>query len=332
MSLKVVGCCNGLLCLTSYSPGNNYTKYYAIVNPSIGSILSDISFSTKMYNVTCSGFGYHTLNKDYKLVVVEYQYHHEPPNLIAIHRKVHVFSMKSNSWRCIETTYLGGSPLIIDSNMCIPIPSSSCALIDNYLMHWLLKSSAGNWSLVCFNLDKERWVADIRLPDFNYYDGDIGCDVDLGVLDGCLCFSVQSYYDKFNVWIMKEYGVHGSWTKFFIDIPDYCDYYPIFARQHTTIKEILLAKCRSYKRGIRTYVWYNIRDKTAKELRFIGAPHELGADLLCIGSLANCFEDCQTKKCKGTQKRMETQDNMKIDDQVKILQANMSNNNNVIRS
>ncbi|KAL2924718.1 F-box protein CPR1 [Bienertia sinuspersici] len=208
---------------------------WIILNPSTGEVSANISLS---YSIGAlielfSGFGYDRLNDDYKLVVVEYC------GFSSIEfkerRKVRVYSMKANSWKFIENTRLG---------MRFRVRRASCVLIDDNLLHWLVKYPTEIKARInCFNLENEQWGFDVPLPDFDVDHPCFDYLVNLGVVDGCLCLSIDNRDVTFDVWIMKEYGVQKSWTKIIINVPSGSDSSSV----------------------IETCGWFNIRDKTCKK-------------------------------------------------------------------
>ncbi|KAL2931939.1 F-box protein CPR1 [Bienertia sinuspersici] len=308
--LAFVNSFNGLLCLKSYGFQVKKMMYdWIILNPCTGQISANISSSYEWGPLTelCSGFGYDRLNDDYKLVVVEYY---------GYSRKVRVYSMKANSWKCVENMNMRVHGL----EMLIPVRWASSVLIDNNLLHWLVKYPAEiKLSISCFNLENEQWAVNVTLPDFDVDHLDFDSVIDWGVHDGCLCLSIDNC-DTFDVWIMKEYRVQESWTRIPIDVSNGLYRRLIFPNVKGIIEEILFSITSHLKEtcNVTCYGWYNIRDKTCKIFELSGAPQWFIPQSLCLRSLVTDFGDCQTKKCKATQV-----ERMKIDNEIKILPANL---------
>ncbi|KAL2932418.1 F-box protein CPR1, partial [Bienertia sinuspersici] len=248
-TVKVVGCSRGLFCLST-----NHSNIYdwIILNPCTGEVSNNISmsYSNQKPNFLYRGFGYDSLNDDYKLILVEYYYRNSDLFYSIIHykrirynatRNIRVFSMKANSWRCIEN-----NTEISIFEVRKPTNVKNSVLLDNCLMHWLFKypymGQMKSLSIGCFNLQNEQWGADVALPDLDEDEDDKIIRARLGIVDGCLCLLVDINDNTTVLWIMKEYGVKESWTKIFVEAPHHC-----FNR---------------LKSGNRNFVWYNIRDKT----------------------------------------------------------------------
>ncbi|KAL2931405.1 hypothetical protein RDABS01_036815 [Bienertia sinuspersici] len=241
--------------LAVFNPFKQFDKMYnwIVLNPSIGKVSIDISISRSNRTLIklCSGFGYDGLNDDYK-------YDWDKGS-----RKVKIYSMKAKSWRCVENKNH------CDSEMSVRNLSTNGVLIHNN-----------------YCIGKNNGTTDVAVPNL-----DMGSNyvADLWVFDGCLCFPVNKCFDKFDGWIMKEYGVPESWTKFCFDVPYYFYSRPLYISVRGTIEEILLAKLTSITSVNET-----------KELEITGPPEHLVSKSLCLRSLVNDFGDCQTTKCNAT--------------------------------
>ncbi|XP_073304195.1 F-box/kelch-repeat protein At3g23880-like [Primulina huaijiensis] len=71
-------------------------------------------------------------------------------------------------------------------------------------------SSGFIWEIIC--LDLESGVCG-RLDQPDYGGSDIA--LTLGMLGGCLCILCYEIDTRVDVWVLKDYGVKGSWTKLF---------------------------------------------------------------------------------------------------------------------
>ncbi|XP_059629847.1 F-box/kelch-repeat protein At3g06240-like [Cornus florida] len=196
----VIGSCNGLIC---YIVEHGQIILY---NP-----------STRVYKklpqpphwiVGYFGFAYDSSNHDYKVIMATC---HINDDIF----KSCIFSLRDNSWRTMPD--VGCNYVDILSLSSVDIFSlSGCCL--NGALHWLLKPGV----IVCFDLSKEVF-SEMSLDGIQG-----GQEIDLwfcrlGVLEGCLyAVSVSNGVNGrlVEVWLMKEYGVKASWSKF-ISIP--CD-------------------------------------------------------------------------------------------------------------
>ncbi|KDP45925.1 hypothetical protein JCGZ_15485 [Jatropha curcas] len=78
-------------------------------------------------------------------------------------------------------------------------------------LHWVV----ADWVIAAFNLADDK-ILQLEIP--NRQADEIICN--LGVFRGCLCYFSRNGHVPchLNVWVMKEYGVTTSWTKF-VTIP-----------------------------------------------------------------------------------------------------------------
>ncbi|XP_074315674.1 F-box protein CPR1-like [Silene latifolia] len=306
-----IGSCNGLLCMESRS-----AESIVLLNP-----LTGVSFQVPHYYKFQPpqdeerfslfdpehGFGFDSLNNDYKIVRVTNTYDGR--------EKVMIYRLRDNSWRQLVTERK-------DSLATQVISDVPGALIDTHLLHWVYSTSMSwsNWSsgtsfsvgcyrIGCFDLTTERWADDVplppdvvlsteqwpkytgKLPDDSLFN-EISCskDLTLRVLDRCLCLlvSVKDAMSKgLDIWVMKEYCVKESWTKLF-KISDlgvnksYLPVFPLCYRKNSTAcgqDEILVArgceKLHAKHKGKGVEVkWYNTKDQDNKS--WLSEIHEVG--------------------------------------------------------
>ncbi|XP_059630864.1 F-box/kelch-repeat protein At3g06240-like [Cornus florida] len=196
--ITVIGSCNGLIC---------YLIHYGLLQIIVEIILYNPS--TRVYKklpepphwiVGNFGFAYDSSNDDYKVLIAKRHF----SDVIF---KFCIFSLRDNSWRTMPG---------VDCNYVDIFSSSSCCL--NGALHWLLKPRV----IVCFDLLKEVF-SEMSLDGIQG-----GNEIDLsfckmGVLEECL-YAVSASNGVngrlVEIWLMKEYGVKASWSKF-ITIP--CD-------------------------------------------------------------------------------------------------------------
>ncbi|KAL2530864.1 F-box/kelch-repeat protein [Forsythia ovata] len=186
-SLWMIGSINGLICL-SVRPNEIF-----LWNPSIrkSKALPPSGFHCGQYSfVSTYGFGYDSLNDDYKVVetfgfMQGYEYIAE----------VKIYSLRTNSWRSIESwprTFISGS---------------SCVFI-NGAFHWPGRSQRP-WHMTSLNLVTEMYE-EVPMPRYDPVSS--LSNLSLGVLRGRLCVFCK-YNTHLDVWMMNEYGVGKSWTR-----------------------------------------------------------------------------------------------------------------------
>ncbi|RDX72306.1 F-box protein CPR30, partial [Mucuna pruriens] len=185
----IVGSCRGLIFLKS-------NINFVIWNPSTG-FHKRIHYNELMYPQLC-GFGYDSSTDDYVVVVVTLP--HERTAM------VDCFSTRTNSWSASEGT----------------IPYYYCDHHEfrygeflNGALHWLVRSYDHLHVIIAFDA-RERTLSEIPVPrdlatafEYEIYP--------LKVIGGCLCFCFMNYRTTMlEMWMMKEYKVHSSWTKSFL--------------------------------------------------------------------------------------------------------------------
>jgi len=207
---RVVGSCNGLLCLVSHSslfrPRN---IWFHILNPATRKMSKIIGSFHQPYEYRVPSklkfaFGYDNSTKTYKVVVLS-------------SREVHVFSLGDNIWRKI----------------------SSLTPFDHVVTRDLASVNKGvylsgtvNWFAIRNKLSYDNYPNDITVEQFVIISLDLGTEtykqlllprgVDevpyveptIAVLMDCLCFSHHLKRTHFIIWQMMEFGVEQSWTQF----------------------------------------------------------------------------------------------------------------------
>ncbi|XP_057786345.1 F-box/kelch-repeat protein At3g23880-like [Salvia miltiorrhiza] len=178
-TLKIVGCCNGLLCILEEEEEKEEERIrIQLWNPStrISKKLPEISnpgFIQKF------GFGWVESSDEYKVFVSVFGFHDSQ----GIGK---VYSSKTKSWKTIE--------------MCPYLHSSwSRGVFAGGKLYW--KSGLVKL-IICLDLKSEVFGR-IEFPlDQEYYGGTVG------VLGGFLCVLCDNYKIGFRVWVMKE-----SWER-----------------------------------------------------------------------------------------------------------------------
>ncbi|XP_061989581.1 F-box/kelch-repeat protein At3g23880-like [Rosa rugosa] len=198
--IKIVGSCNGLLCLVLdsqhmiiYNPSTRHVQ--EVPNPEETVVGKDYFY----------GFGYDSRNEDCKIVRATSSSRNG--NFVT---QLDIFTLKTNSWRTKTKT--------------IPFyfMSSVVGTLLNGALHWAVRRginispSDGDdhdlrpFGIVSFDLTEEVYK-EVPLPcdgdkHFSFYG--------LGVLGGCLSMLHSPHGSDYQVWVMKEYGVKASWSVF----------------------------------------------------------------------------------------------------------------------
>lgn len=166
----------------------------------------EISLQHLRFNMIAAyGFCYDESTDDYLVVLVSC--------ITAVHQFPHgyfpivfdVFSVRTNSW--LRLTHI---PLLVIEAPAVPIVGS----VSNGAIHWLIWPRRGaqivGAGIVTFDIRTRTLRRCIDIPNSINSKRD---HCDLRVLDGRLSLT-QVKSNKIKIWVMKEYGVVSSWTKF----------------------------------------------------------------------------------------------------------------------
>ncbi|QCD79894.1 F-box/kelch-repeat protein At3g23880-like [Vigna unguiculata] len=197
---QILGSCRGFVlldCGQSLCLWNPSTGIHKQVCHSPIAWNMDVMFCTFLY-----GFGYDPSTDDYLVVQASYDVNSE-----AVTTRVEFFSVRANAWKEIEGIHLSYMN-------CCDDPRTGSLL--NGAIHWLAYSNdASRNVIVVFDLT-ERSFSEILLPE------DLACQFDfceLRVLGDFLCVHVMGYHEcPLQIWVMKEYKIHSSWTRS-VDVP-----------------------------------------------------------------------------------------------------------------
>ncbi|KAJ9174391.1 hypothetical protein P3X46_013038 [Hevea brasiliensis] len=203
--VNIVGSCNGVFCLSDDVYGK-YAEKAFLWNPSVRKIVDipcpNFTFTSYGPYIPSLGFGFDSTTDDYKLVRIVYSHF----IFDEIRPFVEIYSLRSRGWRKVKK----------DLKYFITARSTSAFL--NGACHWVA-TKRGNGPgvrdvIVSFSLGEEVFgemeVPDCLVKKYHY--------MDVAVFDGSLLL-VASFKltgeGCFTVWMMKEYGIPGSWTKLF---------------------------------------------------------------------------------------------------------------------
>lgn len=192
---------NGLLCLQDY--GNELDTLY-ICNPCTREYISlpGLEGAYAQYpNVVTYGIGISTLSCQYKVVRI----FHEPVassgiGFSGLKLECMIYTLGTGSWRNVQPN------LVYDYNL-----RSSTGVFLSGSLHWLVADGTGPDLISCFDLETEMFK-----PFLPPYPGYFFSGSTLSVVGECLCICDFGDDDEIVIWIMKEYGVEGSWMKEFV--------------------------------------------------------------------------------------------------------------------
>jgi F-box interacting protein len=204
---KVVGSCNGLVCLLGYSlykdDVHNNEAWLRFWNPATRTI-SDKSgyFHYDMYKLKRwkFTFGYDNSTETYKVVALHSDY-----NLTTA---VQVLSFGDNIWRNIQSFNARLLQFLFPNN------GSYCDVHLNCTVNWLayIKNDDFDYKFVIISLDLGTEThTQLLLPPDSRVDPVSG----VCVLMGSLCFHHEFEGTNFVIWMMTKFGDEKSWTQFF---------------------------------------------------------------------------------------------------------------------
>ncbi|KAL0843138.1 hypothetical protein Bca101_016383 [Brassica carinata] len=208
-STEIFGSVNGVIGLT------NSPLHLALFNPSTRKIhrlpVAPLDFPERSITreYVLYGLGYDSVSDDYKVVRM-IQSKDEDDGGYPF--EIKVFSLKSNRWKRIYL-HFEVQLLFVYFYYHFLYRRGNGVLASNSL-HWILPRSEGH---IAFNTIIRFDLASDDLGVLSFPQ-DLYCedDMDIGVLDGCLCLMCYSEFSHVDVWILREYG--GKWSKF-ITVP-----------------------------------------------------------------------------------------------------------------
>ncbi|GKA58747.1 F-box/kelch-repeat protein-like protein [Tanacetum coccineum] len=187
---NIVGSCNGIICVYEYC------GLFGLWNPSIrrGIILPHVPFCYGNYgHKIADGFGFDSLNDDYKIVWISYSEYRLPPE------RAYIYTLKTNDWREIP---LPTTPFHI-------LASHACFV--NGTLNWLVDFSLDgsdlldNHYILTFDFRTDNFAM-IELPEPNWQDHR------LTVIKGSLAVTSRGN-DFTRFWVRKEDNNTAIWSE-----------------------------------------------------------------------------------------------------------------------
>ncbi|QHN75894.1 hypothetical protein HN51_053536 [Arachis hypogaea] len=190
---RVIGSCNGLLCLVDETAPN--TVNAILWNPCTG-FTSEPTPEIGGFFVVC-GFGYDRVSDSYKLFGML-------TDLASYERRTVIYTFAPNSsWRTIQDVDLDLLGPIDVNNRDGEFVSSS----NNNTLNWV----GMNDVILSLDLGNETYSY-FPLPERDPKD-DVRVSVELSVLRNRLAVCFEHKRSDWAVWVMEEYGVTESWSR-----------------------------------------------------------------------------------------------------------------------
>ncbi|KAA8544174.1 hypothetical protein F0562_022190 [Nyssa sinensis] len=197
-NLKHTNSCNGLLCFYEFG------ECFYICNPIINEYVRIPQAISGSFVLIDFGFGFSSVNNQYK--VIRYLC---PGNLLDYSLlQVEIYTLGEDSRRSLG---IGIVPPSFSNIYRQKGPFLTGAL------HYLLATTDGFFeSICCFDFVNESFRF---VPSPSHFGDDHKYPITqmrFSVLSNCLCIGLYLYSEpepRFDVWMMADYGVKGSWTK-----------------------------------------------------------------------------------------------------------------------
>ncbi|KAG7541892.1 F-box associated interaction domain [Arabidopsis thaliana x Arabidopsis arenosa] len=156
------------------------------------------------------GLGYDSVSDDFKVVrMVQSKPKGGKKNFGCI--EIKVFSLKKNSWKRVCLMF--EVQILFIHYYYHFLPRRGYGVLANNHLHWILPRRQG---IIAFNAIIRFDLASDDLGVLSFpralYTED---DMDIGVLDGCVCLMCYDEFSHVDVWVLKEYEDWKSWTKMF---------------------------------------------------------------------------------------------------------------------
>uniref|UniRef100_A0A1J3HLB3 F-box protein CPR30 n=1 Tax=Noccaea caerulescens TaxID=107243 RepID=A0A1J3HLB3_NOCCA len=302
---EVFGSCNGLIGLSN-SPTD-----LAIFNPSTRQIHRlppspiDLPEGSTTRGYVFYGLGYDSVNDDYKIVrMVQFKRDSDDELGCSFPYEVKVFSLKKNSWKRIDSNF-PTIQLLFYFYYHLLYRRGYGVLAGNSL-HWVLPRRPGLIAfniIIRFDLALEEFEI-VRLPEA-VMNGEIDIQMDIGVLDGCLCLMCNYDQKHVDVWMMREYNVRDSWSKAFTVMK------PKSVKSFAYMRPLVYSKDRGkvlLEINNTKLVWFDVESKKLSTLRIKDCPSSYSAEIVVSSLVLGCKGDLANIKRRKEQRAKEARE------------------------
>ncbi|KAK3012401.1 hypothetical protein RJ639_007071 [Escallonia herrerae] len=251
--LQMLGACNGIVCLTDHND-------IILCNPSIRDfkVLPAPSFNYPqgLFSMTLSvGFGFAPHSSEYKVIRIADLHEEDDDGASYVFHSViaEIYDLSTDSWRGID-------PVV--PYICY-FPCSQ--LLFNGAFHWWAYDHGDEW-ILSFHISTEVFQ-EIQLPDVCAFpDGNERAFLVLNESIALILFD-SSEQTSFDIWLMIEYGVAESWTKYITIGPLVHVERPVLFWKY----KLLLEKANGQ------LVSYDLKSQRLKEFQLYGAQESFRA-------------------------------------------------------
>ncbi|KEH23076.1 putative F-box domain-containing protein [Medicago truncatula] len=270
---RIVGSCNGLLCLlfnseTETSKPKNWLRFWNPATRTSSKNLGSFRYRTprrydNSYGLSCYkfSFGYDASTLTYKVVAFRVRRNND-----SWESRVKIFNLGDNCWRNIQSFPIFPLNWLQNRRRL----ASNCRLNDgvhlsgtiNWLAMYKPTTHVVQFVIVSLDLSTESYKKLLPPPGFN----EMPCFQPLlRVLMDSLCLSHNPKKTELVLWQMKEYGVQESWTQLFKISYKNLQMQNIdagFACLYVNSDTVIFAN----KYCNQPYI-YNLKDKTVKRIK-----------------------------------------------------------------
>ncbi|KAF5754475.1 putative F-box domain-containing protein [Helianthus annuus] len=213
---RIVGCCNGVVCLSDdlFDSMCMVVLWNPSIRKSVRVLVPDYQQNCVWPRFTVLGFGVCPVTHDPKVVKIVFVNAFSVPDQITVEDPplVEVFSVNSGGW---------GKPFGQNRNRpCNKINITWSQVCFNGAIHWVAYDrrieASGRCIIVSFDLVHEVFD-EMPLPDAlaSQDIGNLAMSSRKGQLT-MLEYDMEKGKEACGVWVMKEYGVPGSWEEMYV--------------------------------------------------------------------------------------------------------------------
>lgn len=213
--VRILNSCNGLLCLYS---GDKSDMMVHVCNPVLGEYIDIPVVNTVKKFDHHLAFGFSSVSNQYKVLQTFYP----EKDKTAAPCLAEIYTVGTGQWRSI-----GNAPYRLQSL------DANVFLHDS--IHWIEYRSNSIGFVSAFDFVSEQFKLVPLPPASQIHDGMGRCyPSSVGVIKGCLFMTngVCIENEKFEIWVMEEYGIKESWTKKFVlsnlEVQHYVSYQPLY--------------------------------------------------------------------------------------------------------
>ncbi|XP_006302310.2 F-box protein At4g22390 [Capsella rubella] len=230
------------------------------------------------------GLGYDSVSEDFKAVRILQSKFKGGVDNFGYPVEIKVFSLKKNSWKRVYLVFeMMGLFIYFYYHL---LPRRGFGVVAKNHIHWILPREQG---IIAFNTIIRFDLASDELGVLSFpQDLYMEDNMDIGVLDGCVCLMCYSEFNHVDVWILREYEDIESWTKMF-KVPK-----PESVESFDFVRPMLYSKDRSKIlmeiNNAKNLMWFDLESKSLTAVG-IECDSSFTADILVSSLVLGCKGD-----------------------------------------